>query len=171
MQVEQGSYPTSYIPNHSGGSVTRGTDVFDSTLDTTNIFNTNEGTLYVETKEALFIDEPSNANFIGLTETSSGNYFRFRGRSDAIFSQAFGWAVFATVSNDSDFRKYLFKWNATEVKFYINGTLLETVTPTATFNPDEFRIGSFITTISNIKQFLIFPEALSDAECITLTTI
>ena len=47
-QYEQGSYPTSYIPNHSGGSVTRGADGSE-TLSYTfgsgafSIFNLNTG--------------------------------------------------------------------------------------------------------------------------------
>ena len=42
FQIESGSYVTSYIPNHSGGSVTRGADIIDRGVQT---FLTQETTL------------------------------------------------------------------------------------------------------------------------------
>jgi len=67
--------------------------------------------------------------------------------------------------------KYLYKWDGSTIKLFVDGVERGSVSQTATFNPNLFRIGFNFGFVSNTKQLLIFPTALSDAECIALTTL
>ena len=170
-QAEQGSYPTSYIPTY-GVSQTRLGDVLGNSNNISGLFNDNKGTLYLETDDTIFKGEINNYNFFGLTESSSGSYFRFRGSNSTILAQSGGFG--STISfnpNGATFTKYLYKWDGTNIKIFIDGVERGSVSQTATFNPDLFRIGFNFGFVSNTKQLLVFPTALSDSECIELTTV
>lgn len=173
FQFEEGSYPTSYIPTY-GTSVTRNADFFDSSADFTNFFGNNQGTIYIETDRRLFKGGVNNDTFIGFRENSSGNYWRIIGRDSQVFVQSIGWGntqiIHYYTSNPT---KYLFKWDGTTISFFVEGSLVGSTTQTATFNPDAFgRTGGGVNMASQefLNQFTLFPTALSDAECITLTT-
>ena len=172
FQGEQSAtYPTSYIPTY-GVSQTRLGDVLGNSNNISGLFNDNKGTLYLETNDTIFKGETNNYNFFGLTESSSGSYFRFRGADSTILAQSGGFG--STISfnpNGATFTKYLYKWDGTNIKLFIDGVERGSVSQTATFNPDLFRIGFNFGFVSNTKQLLVFPTALSDDECITLTTI
>jgi hypothetical protein len=75
-QFEQGSYPTSYIPNHSGGSVTRGADTCSKT-NASSLIGQSEGTIFYDFKTdnkklykrfALSDGSSSNWIFVGMEE-------------------------------------------------------------------------------------------------------
>jgi hypothetical protein len=72
LQLEQASYPTSYIPNHSGGSVTRGADSC-SGAGTSSTFNDSEGVLYVE---ASALANDGTSRMIALSDATSANHIR-----------------------------------------------------------------------------------------------
>jgi len=171
-QLEQdAAYPTSYIPTY-GVSQTRLGDVLGNSNNISGLFNDNKGTLYLETDDTIFKGEINNYNFFGLTESSSGSYFRFRGSNSTILAQSGGFG--STISfnpNGATFTKYLYKWDGTNIKIFIDGVERGSVSQTATFNPDLFRIGFNFGFVSNTKQLLVFPTALSDSECIELTTV
>ena len=171
-QIEQDSYATSYIPTY-GTSATRGIDFFDSNADFTNFFETNQGTIYIETAKRLFKNETNNETFIGFREDSSDNYWRIVGREQQVFVQCIGWASTITyiygVTNPT---KYLFKWDGTNVSFYIDGALIGTAAQTATFSPNAFgRTGGGVVMNSAelLNQFTLFPTAISNTDCEILT--
>ena len=64
FQVEEGSYPTSYMPNHSGGSVTREIESV-TTASVPSLINQNEGTFFVDF-EFLDGQTAENQNWIAL---------------------------------------------------------------------------------------------------------
>ena len=63
-QLEEGSYPTSYIPNHSGGSVTRDADV-NTLLNQSGVIGQTAGTILFD---AYFVD--TTASFMVLPSSS-----------------------------------------------------------------------------------------------------
>ena len=172
LQYEQdATYPTSYIPTY-GSAESRGGDVLGNSNDISGLFNDNEGTLYFETNDTIFKGEASNKNFFGLTESSSNNYFRFRGANSNILAQAGGFSTIIYFNpSGATFTKYLYKWDGTNVKLFIDGVERGSASQTATFNPNSFRIGFNFGFVSNTKQLSLFSAALTDTECIALTTL
>lgn len=172
-QLEQdATYPTSYIPTY-GVSQTRLVDFFDSNADFTNFFGDNQGTIYIETDKRLFENLSTNEQFIGFRDDTK--YWRIIGSQSVIFIQCSNWGLtivhYPSTTNPT---KYLFKWDGNNVSFYIDGSLIGSGTQTATFNPNQFgRTGNGVSMDSQefLKQFTLFPTALSDSECIALTTI
>jgi len=172
LQMEAGSYPTSYIPTY-GTAATRGVDFFDSSADFTSFFGKNQGIIFIETNRRLGKGESSNQEFIGFREDSSGNYWRILARDQIIYVQSVGWG--STITHypyNTNPTKYLFKWDGTTTSFYIDGSLIGSGTQTATFSPNAFgRSGGGVSAKNQefLKHMTLFPEALSDKDCRILT--
>ena len=157
FQIEKdASYPTSYIPNHSGtGSVTRGADscldsnVIDADNDFTFYF---ESTLMPENFTGKYFDNQSNGYLSGYNIAGSNLRHRFSGTNYSFTAPE---GVF----------KYLIRKDSTNMKLYLNGTLEYTITTLPTGTNDLELLGG------KVHKTLLFPTALSDDECIELTTI
>ena len=163
VQLEEASYPTSYIPNHSGGSVTRGGDLISK--DLTSVVNGNEITMFLDLKSHISIERRTIDIWGDLRwYHKSSNRILFYKQDDAI-----------NVSGDIvvDTRtKIALSITTTEVKVFVNGSQYGS----ATSLPTPFvNFGQFTYNINDSKeewnQFLIFSTPLSDADCITLTTL
>ena len=176
FQVEQGSYPTSYIPNHSGGSATR---TADQPLGLTNagtdgILNNYNTSFFAETKEifssldlkrivTIFADN-SVANPRILLYVQSNNLilqYRVTGQSD-LFIQKSGIDLDAV-------NKFAVVINDTTLSLYHNGSLYQSSTIVKGDNLEELKISEESGFFLN--QFLVFPESLSQADAETLTTL
>jgi len=76
--------------------------------------------------------------------------------------------------NTNTYYKVALVYNATSSKLFVNGVLQDSDTTLALptgLNQLAFNRASGTTEMEgNVKQVLYFPEALSDADCITLTT-
>ena len=177
FQWEAGSYSTSYIPNHSGGTITRGADEISKltgvgvTGDKFSIFLefdlsdtplvTNLGT-YFQTFDSSNNSQQEFRFFNWAGEQVLVPYFR----QDAAYA-------FGNGSNAVRFDgKILFRSDGGggyTMFFGFNGSSTKEVRTglTAyTLNKIDF----ISQPKTNLKQLLIFNEALSDADCITLTT-
>jgi len=158
FQTEAGSYPTSYIPNHSGGTITRGTDYFDTGVLPSGILpDSTEWTIYVESENVQgsqrFID---GKNTIDVYPVS--NNLRFYWRADGSYlSSTSGSKIVARLSNGvgTDFQ---------------DGVQTGTGARTGDYSGMRFQRENQINSVG-LKKMIIFPTALSDADCITLTTI
>ena len=182
-QVEQGSYPTSYIKTTSG-TVTRQKDFIDG-AGSSSLFNSLESTFFVEM--ASFLNAQTNSNGIELTDISGQN--RITIQYDTVNNQIRGsvivlnsaQAIGATQSFDvTNFNKIAITYKLNEFKFYVNGQLILTDTIVNLFAPNTLtEVRSTIAGISDgafnlqakIKDLRVYDRVLTEAEAIKLTTI
>jgi hypothetical protein len=158
------SYATSYIPTPSTSAVTR---VADGNLDFSAVVNNTSFTFFLEASFA-FADQ----NFFDARVlTAGGNYLGFYNGFISIYNLGSGTTVFGSSLAANTNHKVLFKYDGANAKFYRNGTLLLSVAATS--------VGTFVDGLIyngdqeglKIKQFLYFPTALTDAQCVELTTL
>jgi len=177
FQVEEGSYPTSYIPNHSGGSVTREADVCGG-AGTSSTFNDSEGVLYAEisaladdgTYRILSINDGTKNERVYMQYTSTTNEISVvvkNGNS----TQA---NIPFILSDETQYAKVAVRYKANDFALYINGTQRGTDTSGRTpvgLDNFSFDQGNGTTNFyGNVKQVLVFNTALSDPEMIALTS-
>jgi hypothetical protein len=174
-QVEEGSYPTSYIPNHSGGSVTRGADSSNITSGL-SIGNGSEFGLYYEI-DVDAIPRNSSSPFIQIQFTTANGGVGIKGASDAIanYIDLYGTTdfskYFSARSMGNGIIKFFINYSSGTGDFYLNGTKYTGAISGSTSGCEidsVYLLGSAYKL--KAKQILIFPTALSDAECITLTS-
>jgi hypothetical protein len=178
-QLEAGSYPTSYIPNHSGtGSVTRGLDVCEGAGDAST-FNSTEGVLYAEI--SALEDLGTARRYISLSDGSSSNdlrlYFNNSVGTIAALSKVGGVTQFSMFGSGYDLtevHKIAVKYKVNDFALWIDGVEVDTdssgsVNAANTFNELAFN-GNSLPFFGKAKQVLVFNTALSDADLTTLTT-
>jgi len=174
FQMEEGSYPTSYIPTY-GASVTRSEDICNDT-GLSSVIGQTEGTLFLDfnplefayTSRYLSIESASGvgSGWIGIFATSP-NQFRFYGDGFDIDISSYSVGDRAKIA--------LTYQNGVATNIYINGVNKGSITANTTGKDYSIlRIGK--AAIGGIgagefKQVLVFPTALTDAECEQLTTI
>ena len=174
-QLEQGSYPTTYIPTTSA-TATRVADSFSrSNIYTNGLISASGGTWFVElrgnlsyTRDALstglFIDTDANSYTNGINIRNAGG-----GSTRLVISKwilGMGLPLFTTTT---DTVKIAIKWNGTTADIFANGTKVVSAT---SFTPTAMQ---FLKSIDNqvptfIQQMALFPTPLSDTDCTTLTT-
>ena len=175
-QLEQGSYPTSYIPT-SGSTVTRNQETYEKT-GISNLINSEEGVLFLEV--AALADDLTYRQ-ISLSDGTSNNriYLQYNAVSNNIAAVVkVGGSTTAytsttlSSSNITDFNKIGFKWKLNDFALWING--VEVSTDTSGGVPTGLNEFTFNQTSSDfygkVKQLQVFKTALSDSELATLTT-
>lgn len=183
VQMEAGSYATSYIKTTSG-TVTRQKDFIDG-AGSSSLFNSLESTFFVEM--ASFLNAQTNSNGIELAGVGSQN--RITLQYDTINNQIrcdvrvlnSAQAIITTSSFDiTNFNKMAITYKLNEVKFYVNGQLIGTDTSVNTFAPNTLsEVRSTIADISSgafnlqakIKDLRVYDRVLTQAEAIELTTL
>jgi hypothetical protein len=181
-QIEQdATYPTSYIPTY-GTSQTRLKDIVIGAGDV-NTFNSTEGVLYAEFN--AFADDRGESGFFQISDGTGNNRFLI-GNSSAIDSKigsvcviggALQWNINSSSNFDvTQFHKVALSYKENDITLYVDGQIQGTDTsaimaPANTFNVLDFRAGLTTNRYGEVKQVLYFPTALSDDECIELTTI
>ena len=175
-QLEEGSYPTSYIPNHSGGSVTREAEVCEGAGDAST-FNDSEGVLYLE---ASAIDNGSSEKAIAINDGTTNNRINIRIVNNTIKGLVIlGGSLVCNISYTATSvitsNKIAFKYKRNDFALWLNGVEVGTDTsgsifPADTLNELSFDYGGASAFFyGNVEQVLYFPTALSTADCEILT--
>ena len=172
-QLEQGSYPTSYIPSNSGSQTTRSADSATG-AGTSDTFNDSEGVLFAEISRqkgsvlttALSINNGSLANSVNFYYYST-NVLYFD-----IFSGVT--TVSGNVNIDTSIlNKIALKYKSGDISLYANGLKLITNTNAISLsglNELDFNFGAGNQPFyGKCKQLMTFNEALSDEELSDLT--
>ena len=172
MMEEQGSYPTSYIPNHSGGSVTRGADNAAKAED--SLISTQEFTLFFEHK-ALGSSGSDWIYRVDIAGTALDiSFYATNSNGLNIYLNANGGYKFGLFSNDGftigSNSKVALSYDGDRLAYFINGSLYDSATGVSFIDDVNTLLIRGQKSIAH-KQCLVFPEALSEADCISLTTL
>jgi len=164
FQLEAGSYPTSYIPTY-GTSASRAKDTINQNIQTITSGLT-EGTLFIE------FEKPNTGE--------NNDLMRLRGSGTLgrayIYNNGLGFAAdWGTSQNFTIGENTKGAWRLDSLSSgveFLNGVKGSGASGTAW---SDIRILRFNADgnggVLKIKKILFFPTALTDAECITLTTL
>jgi nucleoside phosphorylase len=178
-QIEAGNYVSSYIPT-MGTSETRAVDSFTKT-GISSLINSQEGVFFVEMAalssntgtSLLSLSDGSATNNIYIGFTSTTNQL-----SAVLYANGSAQGAINTFSYDvKQMNKIAVSYKTNEFKLFVNGSLVGTDTSATMPNANalnefssDFGQNSFKLS-AKLKQAIVFNEALTDAECVTLTTL
>jgi hypothetical protein len=177
-QLEQGAYPTTYIPTTTA-SATRVADSFSrNNIYTNGLITAAGGTWFVELRGNVAYTRDGTGNFwIGdsSADGSGGtvNSLTFRnnggGSPRLAINKVINGTLTALYTTTTDTSKIAIKWNGTSVDVFVNGT--KQVSASA-FTPTnmEFLRGATSDVPKFIQQMALFPTPLSDDQCVALTS-
>ena len=177
MQLEESSYPTSYIPT-SGSTVTRNQDIF--TRDGIgSLINSEEGVLFLEmaalqttntNAEYLVISDGTyTANSIMIQLRSGANQLAVWGYSGSVYQIA----ETITLTDITDFNKIAIKWKLNDFEVFVNGSSvysLATYTAPTGLDRIEFSRNGTAHFYGKVKQLQVYKTALTDTQLAALTS-
>jgi hypothetical protein len=181
-QIEQGSYPTSYIPNFGTAlGVTRNADVLSKT-GISDLLNPSEGTFYAEIS-ALSNDLTNR--ILSLSDGTGDNnvQIRFSNASNQIRLDTYGagasYRSTVTVLDTTENHKVLIKWGASGIFGFIDGDkyTLTIASGTGSGIPaalDRINFSAYFGGAGfygKCKGVQVYKTALSDPQCQALTTL
>jgi len=180
-QLESGSYPTSYIPTY-GTSQTRTHDVCKITgSNATDIIDNPSMTLFAE-----WTTDTSNPStkIMGIIRDNDGSFynnfiaFTERGDLKAAIEVRAGGSLQSFISSNpltNGNHKAAVVMAENNVKLFVDGVLIVSDTSATIPNDlDEIYLAGYPDSTARYgtkKSFLYFPTALTDSECIALTTL
>jgi len=179
FQLEQGSYPTSYIPtNGQSGGVTRSAETANNSGDA-NTINDSEGVLMAEISalvdddtifKGISLNDGSVANLVLIYTTNALNSIRVIVQSNSVnqFDKTY------VVPSLKDFNKVALKYKANDFSFWVNGIEIDSQLSGSTpigLNSLDFDEGTGTEKyFGNTKQIQYFDSALNDSDLETLTS-
>lgn len=179
-QLEAGSNATSYIPTTTI-SLTRNADVISKT-GVSSLIGQTQGTIFMDLnftnvgvdKYIMVINNTANTNNIGIRRLTGGAIRIVLTATTTSGTASGSSAVLA----DGNY-KIAYKYISGEIKLFINGnpTPSFSLTPTFTFGAaiDNIKLGMSNNNVDQlndtIKSLQLYTTALTDGECISLTTL
>jgi len=175
-QVEDAvTYPTSYIPNHSGGSVTRDADV-NTLLNQSGVIGQTAGTILFD----AYFDEAEKVNF-SISDSTSSNFISIETTSsnEVTAKVEQGGSTQATITTTTSFfaegdrLKCAIAYDDRDMAFYINGTQVNTAAPNLIPTCDDVRFGNYDGSIKadqRVNQVILFDTRISNGNLATLTS-
>ena len=181
LQIESGSgivpYETSYIPTTTGAVTRAGDSISLSNIYTNGFISLTGGTWFVNFKNNTVISgDNTTGMFLGSSPTvpTTGDSLHFRGAGPSgrhKLWKTLGSSTSTVYDTTSDNCKIAMTWNGSFLNVFENGTRVVTSSSFgATSSLQNLAIPSFAGRPINIDSMALFPTALSDAECIALTT-
>ena len=175
-QLETGSYATSYIPTTTS-TVTRNADLMAlNNIYTNNIITSAGGTWFVELDNNFsFIRDAGTLESLAIQTSaiSSDNalYIRtFVGTNRLAIGKRIATTESTLYTTLTDKIKIAIDWNGTTADVFVNGVKVVNATSFTITNMQYF-ISNGIDVPKYIKSFMLFPTPLTDAQCISLTTL
>lgn len=187
-QIEEATYPSSYIPNHGeSGGVTRAADSC-SVTGASDVIGQTEGTIFAEVDWNVKPESGSpvigiltlnngannlqNSILLGIERQSGGTnrVYCFVINSNVTQAELFGSAITDGVY------KIAVSYKENDFALYVNGSQIATDTSGSVPALSEVLLGKRFgtdtyNTSDGIKQATLFKERLSNAELATLTTL
>ena len=164
--LEEGSYPTSYIPT-SGSSVTRVAEAANGSGNNA-VFNDSEGVLFFDgsvlaTNENLCIsiNDGTTSNRVELLWFNDGKFYTQVGNSGQEF-----------IISDTFNNKILIKYGSGSYDLYVNGfrRITDTYTSLAGLNSLDFKRQGSYTFKGKTKELGYYDTALTDEELEYMTS-
>ncbi len=175
MQIEEGSYATSYIPT-SGSSVTRSVDAFNQTVPD-NIFGSTEGVVFLEVGKINnnYVTGASKW-FMEIRKDANNSFGIGSGGADTAPAIRFVTQISGALSTDAEpsgfsDSKIAIQYTSSNFKIYQNGSLVATVNKSiGDYSEVEFFEGAGLDLRMILKDFRIYNATLTDAQLIALTS-
>lgn len=175
IQLEKGSYATSYIPTY-GASNTRDYDYFSE-----QTFNDVLGNGDISMLVDFDYDSPTRENSTSLVSLFSGSdILGITGDSTTdkdlqiVSSGSFSGDINFNDTEQATRIKALIRTNGATVELFFNGAKdTETITfgGSLPYAWDDLRVTGNNSLLAKFNRIAIFTESLSDAECVALTTV
>ena len=176
-QIEQGSYPTSYIPSLTGSQTTRSADVCNG-AGTAADFNDSEGVLYANiaaladdlTYRELGISDGTTNNRVLISYTNVSNQISGSIRVGAVTQGIMNY----TAPSILHINKACIRYKLNDCSLWVNG--FEVAVDTSVNMPSGLSELAFDSGAGNddfygkTKEVITFNEALSDTELEALTS-
>ena len=172
-QVEKGSCVTSYIPTY-GSAGTRKADTIPqytpskTNLDKYTFFAHSHSDRVASDNRAPRLKGDGNSALMGHFVNTAGKkqFFLYDNENNSTLSKA----TFGSFEAGDD-TKYAFVVDniALEAKLFIDGLLRETISLTERVDAKILSVGNSDGNPDRIKSIMYFPEALEDADAVSLT--
>jgi len=161
-QIEINSQASSYIPNLSSGTTTRGSDIGNSAGDLSSYIDSSEGVLEIKAK-ALFnggsdvrigLSDGSADNRINLIWSTSANTMQIgmKANGSNVFNGGGGFSKDFT-HDQTEMATFKIKWKSGDIQVKLNDTIVRTETDTFTMvGLDQVRLDAGYGSASNLFQ-------------------
>jgi hypothetical protein len=179
-QLEQGSYPTSYIKSDTGSATTRSAETANGSGDAAT-FNDSEGVLMAEISA---LDNDGTFRHISISDGTNSNIVQLRYRStpnvlqSLLYVGGVGEVYGVTLNDVTTSSKAAIKYKENDVAFWVDGFKRVVDTSASSFSDSTLNTlrfqrgdgGGSSDFYGNTKQLQYYDSALTDSEIEQLTS-